>query len=278
MTTLVCLDSAFPANLPAGADAYLGYVDGHWPDYDTEVKKFTSAHIIGLTVLYVDEGMGADIEAGALDPNQAGAYAQERIAAGVNRPILYSSISVIPLMEASVLEAGLTRDKVRLLSAHYGLGNHICGPATCQYFGKGTPDCDGTQWTDAAPGLKGTTIDQSALQTNFFDGEPVPPRPAPVPAGRRNIYTPVTEDGIFGSATCAAQQFVDFNGNIADVDGIFGPASKVAMQKYLAVQPSGVMDVITVRALQLRVGVKQDGMWGPVTTLGLQKALNAGLY
>lgn len=34
----------------------------------------------------------------------------------------------------------------------------------------------------------------------------------------------------------------------------------------------------SVKALQKRVGVTQDGVWGPDTTKGLQRALNANAF
>jgi hypothetical protein len=67
-----------------------------------------------------------------------------------------------------------------LLSAHYGSGNHVCGPLTCRY--PDVPPCDGTQWTDAAPGANGSQIDQSVLLGNFFDTKPAPEPPVSTPA------------------------------------------------------------------------------------------------
>jgi len=90
--TLICYDDIYAANLPAGADAYLGYVDGHWPDYNEEVAKFTSAHIIGLTVFDIQQGDGCDIENGDLTAQQGANWlhaAQGRVV----RPIAYSSVS-----------------------------------------------------------------------------------------------------------------------------------------------------------------------------------------
>ena len=61
--------------------------------------------------------------------------------------------------------AGISRAEVRLWSAHYGQGKHICGPGTCGY-----PAADGTQWTDTAPGRNGSEIDESLLKDGFFGG------------------------------------------------------------------------------------------------------------
>jgi hypothetical protein len=58
--------------------------------------------------------------------------------------------------------AGIDRAKTRLWTAHYGLGEHICGPGTC---GALSINADGTQWTSSALGL---VLDQSLLNDDFF--------------------------------------------------------------------------------------------------------------
>lgn len=111
---------------------------------------------------------------------------------------------------------------------------------------------------------------------------PIPgpaPTPIPVPPARRNIFTPLAVDGIFGVRSTQAEQFVSFNGNTAACDGIFGPASKRSLQAHLGVKPDGIIGPVTVDALQRRVGDPVvDGSWGPKTTEYLQMALNGGRY
>jgi hypothetical protein len=198
----------------------------------------------------------------------------------VVRPIAYSSVSEMEEVIAEAGTLGLTRADYRVFTAHYSGFAHICGPATCKYPGL-TQSADATQWTSSAAGLNGSKIDVSWLSDNFFDGVTFPHTPTPVPQvppARRNIFTPVAEDGIFGYHTCAALQFVIFAGNVPSCDGYFGPVSKKQLQKYLNVQPDGVIGPITIKALQQRVGAKQDMAWGPVTTKDLQISLNKGLF
>jgi hypothetical protein len=77
-------------------------------------------------------------------------------------------------MEAEIVPVVMAlpgaRAAVRLWSAHYGLGEHICGPNSC---GQLSIDADGTQWTSTA---MGRNLDQSLLRTDFF-GVPKPPPP-----------------------------------------------------------------------------------------------------
>jgi hypothetical protein len=108
---------------------------------------------------------------------------------------------------------------------------------------------------------------------------PPPPHPAPIPPAHRNPYTPVAVDGAFGPKTVQAQQFVDFAGNVAACDGVFGPASKKAMQTHLGVPADGDIGPVSVKALQTHCHVTPvDGNWGPATTKGLQQCLNVGSY
>jgi peptidoglycan hydrolase-like protein with peptidoglycan-binding domain len=86
-------------------------------------------------------------------------------------------------------------------------------------------------------------------------------------------------DGIVGPLTLAALQ-----GNPApapapdqlDVDGVFGPKTKVWLQRALGVAQDGIVGPDTIRALQGRVGASADGSWGPLTTKALQRYLGVG--
>ena len=62
-------------------------------------------------------------------------------------------------------------------------------------------------------------------------------------------------------------------------DGVFGVATKKALQKALGVTVDGVFGVASVRALQTHLnkkvgaGLAVDGRWGPATTRALQRYL-----
>jgi hypothetical protein len=173
--TLRMLDSITPANLPVGADAYLTYVDGKWPTHSAVKTRFPHAHILSLAVFTADNADGCDVEPGDFLPWQVGPWVKRQLARGAWRPVVYASASLMPVVLADLLVAGLHRPQVRLLSAHYGAGKHICGPATCAY--RGVPPCDGTQWTDAALGTGDNKIDESVLLPGFFTPPPPPPPP-----------------------------------------------------------------------------------------------------
>jgi len=187
------LDSIYPANLAARrdthrlitrdmleveianavaalptADAYLGYVDGHWPTWNALVAKFagTGAHLLDCAVFAADDATAGDREPYDMSAAQCATWAARQLARGVWRPVQYASISNMPELLAADAAAGISRAEVRLLSAHYGVGKHIC------------TGMDGTQWTDTAPGVGGTLVDESLLEDGFFDG-PAPAPPVP---------------------------------------------------------------------------------------------------
>lgn len=175
------LDSITVGNLPPGADAYLGYVDGRWPTFDTLVRTFPHAHLLSIAVFASGVADGCDCEAGDLTPAQVPGWVQGALKRDVHRPVVYASASLLPGVLAGLEAAGIARAAVRLLSAHYGAGEHICGPATCAVrdgSGRVVPACDGTQWRDNAAGEHGTLIDESVLSADFFTVPPPPARKA----------------------------------------------------------------------------------------------------
>lgn len=176
--TLVMRDSVNPGDLTPGADAYLGYVDGAFANFSQVKAKFPHALILSLAVFAQHDADGCDCEAGDLMPWQVGPWVKRQLARGAWRPVVYCSASVVPTVLADILVAGLHRGQIRLWSAHYGAGKHICGPKTCAF--PGVPDCDGTQWTDKAPGTGPRPIDESILLPGFFT-PPHPPSAGPFP-------------------------------------------------------------------------------------------------
>jgi len=156
------LDSITPGNLPPGADAYAGYVDGRFANLTAIRARFPGARILEIAVFASSDAECADCEPGDMMPSQVAAWVKRQQARGVHRPVVYASISQMPVVRAALGSAGITRDQVRLWSAHYGAGKHIC------------TGMDGTQWTDAAPGTGGSRIDESLLNDDFFQEADLP--------------------------------------------------------------------------------------------------------
>jgi hypothetical protein len=168
-------DAVTVSNLPPGLDAYAGYENGLYQTMDQLAARFPGKRLLGISVFLADVGQFLDVERYDATPDQASAYWHMRRAAGVTRPGMYASISVMPDVVNALSNAGITRTEYRLWSAHYQFGEHICGPSTCNYNANvqrvETPWCDGTQWTN-----NGGLWDTSLLLDDFFiEGVDRPP-------------------------------------------------------------------------------------------------------
>jgi hypothetical protein len=172
------LDSIYPGNLPAGADAYLAYPDGAWPTAAAVKAKFPGKHVLVLSVFARDVSEGYDREPLDVDVTELAAAIKRSMAAGIWRPVCYASAANMTACMAALRQAAIPLNAVRLLTAHYGAGQHICGPHTC---GLVVLDMDGTQWRDNAPGVGGSLVDESVLLDDFFGAQPAPVRSPTIP-------------------------------------------------------------------------------------------------
>jgi hypothetical protein len=159
-------DTALNNQFPGGAAAYAGYVDGHvgnQPNYAYVVSAFPKAQHLSIALFASDNADVLDVEPGASSPVDIPGWYARQVARGIARPVIYASAStmndeILPLLS----QAGIARARTRLWTAHYGAGEHICGPGTCRSL---SVNADGTQWTSSARGL---VLDQSLLLGTFF--------------------------------------------------------------------------------------------------------------
>ncbi len=248
---ITCFDTIENDQFPPGAAAYAGYVDGgigNQPNYSYVVSAFPRARHLSVALFAADDADALDVESGASGPPDIPAWHARQVARGISRPVIYASVST---MESAVLPivAGLPggRDSARLWTAHYGLGEHICGPATCNAL---STDADGTQWTSNA---LGRVLDQSLLRAGFF-GAPVP---ATDPTEAIVQQLPVLKLGATGPMVRRVQGLLVAAGHDLGttglrkdgIDGTFGQATDKA-----------------VRDLQAACGIGIDGVVGPGQT------------
>jgi hypothetical protein len=184
---------ALAATLTSDADAYLGYTDGNWPTYAAVLARFPSKPVLSMAVFASGLAEGYDGEPGDITPAAMPGCVRKSLAAGYRLPVVYASVSNVPAYLAALHAAGLAQGSdFRLLSAHYGSGQHVCGPATCGW--PGVPACDGTQWTDAGAGAAGSLIDLSALNDDFFTGGAVSATgPASWDAADKTAFAAITD-------------------------------------------------------------------------------------
>jgi hypothetical protein len=181
---ITMFDTALNDQFPSGAAAYAAYVDGgigNQPNYAYIVSAFPQARHLSIALFASDNADALDVEPGASVPADIPGWYARQVQRGIQRPVIYASASamndtILPLLAAS----GIARAKTRLWAAHYGLGEHICGPASC---GALSIDADGTQWTSNARGL---VLDQSLLLDNFFTTDPTVTTEAELQSGQLN--------------------------------------------------------------------------------------------
>jgi hypothetical protein len=161
-------DTALNDQFPSGAAAYAAYVDGslgNQPNYAYIVSAFPTAQHLSIALFAANNADALDVEAGASVPSEIPGWYARQVLRGITRPVVYASASVMnDAILPALSQAGISRARTRLWTAHYGQGEHICGPGSC---GALSIDADGTQWTSSARGL---VLDQSLLAADFFAG------------------------------------------------------------------------------------------------------------
>jgi hypothetical protein len=177
-------DTTLNDQFPAGAQAYAAYVDGavgNQPNYAYIVSAFPKAQHLSIALYASDNADALDVEPGASSPGDVPSWYARQVRRGVQRPCIYANVST---MNASILptlsQAGIPRANVRLWTAHYDVGEHICGPDSCGMLGI---NADGTQWTPTALGL---VLDQSQLAEDFFTTDPAVTTEAELQSGQLN--------------------------------------------------------------------------------------------
>ncbi len=154
-------------------EAVAAYGNGKFANYTRAKQQFPNAHVLQIDVSGQGIGDTGDFEPGDMRYSRAGSWAKERIRAGVKRPVLYFSVSHWQEVMASLREAGVSRNDVRIWTAHYNGRPHLCS-AACGFGITGTADA--TQWgsRDAHGTLPsryaGRNIDVSMTADDFWGG------------------------------------------------------------------------------------------------------------
>lgn len=250
---LVMYDSTSVADMPAGGDADAGYTAGIWPTYSAVVAKFPHAHHVSIAVASRFDADALDIEKGDATPDVAPAWVRRQQARGIARPIMYASQSLMPSVLAVLASAGIDRSQVRLWTAHYGRGLHICSPAECGARGF---TADATQWSDHGS-IGNGHYDTSAVSDTFFDtpvstpGGSVPPVKTVAPTGgvKLSPAPPTIKQGSSGQVVRNWQGLLNGAGRTCKIDGAFGPTTSALTKDW-----------------QSKAGVRPvDGIVGPDT-------------
>lgn len=159
----VMYDSVTVSRIPSDAPAVAGYVNGIFTTWPAILQRFPRARKLSIAVTSSANADTLDIEPGNATPSSAVAWIRRQKDRGVKRPVVYANVSTMPLVLNVLRNAGIGRESVRVWTAHYGRGEHICGPQ-CG-FGFST-EADGTQWIERHD----LNLDINKLTPDFFGG------------------------------------------------------------------------------------------------------------
>jgi len=221
-------DSVRPRTLPFGYGQYLGYADGKYITAPALRELFPAARLVILTVTgRTLDADGIDCEPGNPDARAAVEWVVSKLATlPSQRPVIYADLGSPGYRMADILQEmelhRIARLAVRLLSAHYGHGPHVCGPLSC---GQIDIEMDGTQWTNDFTGI-GANVDMSLLRDDFWG--PVPPVPAWQEAMMQAL--PVVKLGSQGEQVRTVQGLCNARHVACTVDGEFGPDTQAAVE------------------------------------------------
>jgi hypothetical protein len=243
--TLTMFDSTTVADIPStGMDAVAGYVGGNWPTYAALVKRFPHLPALSIAVNSSQDAQCLDVEKGDATPADVPFWLDKQARLHPGRtPIIYTSASQIAAVRAA---AG--RRRYLLWSAHYGVGEHVCG--RCGY-----PGADATQFDDK--GAHGEHIDRTVMSAAFLAAfAPKVPVLSAIPVVFRKVISivlPVHHDtGLASEKPWGAfplkAGWYGLNDGTANSHSGLNPA-----------------DQRGVKQVQREVGVVADGKFGPVT-------------
>lgn len=181
---ITMFDSVDVGQIPSGAGAVAGYVNGRWPTYSTLVKRFPKAHVLSIAVASYADAECLDVERGDATISVAPSWVKRQQARGVRLPVVYTSVAQAQQLLNALAAHGIRRSDVRLWTAHYTFKPHIC-TSECGFGFAGKADA--TQYTDKA---FGRTLDGSLVADYFFGASK--PAAAPDVRGESKADAPFT--------------------------------------------------------------------------------------
>lgn len=169
----VMYDSVTVDQIPSDATAVAGYVDGNYRTFPALRRGWRKANKLSITVNSLQNAACLDVETGDAPVSQVIGWVRRQRQQTLNgRPVIYASRDTMPQVLDALRRAGIGRRDVRLWSAHYGIGPHVCSAVSCG----AAFTADATQWTDKA---LGRNLDESLLADDFFPAKPARKRKLP---------------------------------------------------------------------------------------------------
>jgi hypothetical protein len=202
--TFIKYDDTNAALIPSDAVACSYYANGRYANLNAVRKQCPHAKLLPVIVIPGvipplkelvgwENGVQIDVERTDWTPQQAGTFAKACLSQGVS-PHIYSSLSDVPAVVASLHAAGIDRSQYKLNTAHWTFQEHICSGIHTVI---GPVDADATQFTDK---MFGRNLDASLCKDDFF-GSTVKPPPAPKPPAPKRPSGVAHFEGTFDFAT-----------------------------------------------------------------------------
>src|SRR4051794_29991847 len=129
--------------------------NGMYANHDKAKAGFPGAQLLMIDVKDQHIGDAGDFEDGCMAVANAGSWAKHRLDAGVRRPVIYFAVSDWRPIVQSLRGAGVSRNDVRMWTAHYTGRSHLCSSG-CGFGVTGTAHA--TQW--ASRQARGTLPDE----------------------------------------------------------------------------------------------------------------------
>jgi peptidoglycan hydrolase-like protein with peptidoglycan-binding domain len=221
-------DSVTARDIPGDATIVGGYVDTKFAWSPVDWDRFPTAAKIRIAIsARTNEGNELDVEPGAASPDEAAAWVNMRIAAGLQKVSIYMNRSTWPRVQAVINNAGLQDWVVYRVAEWNRTAHSIPGAWAVQYQSPstGAPGhydlnvVDDLNWLHLP--LTGLTVDRELLLASpNMTGEDV-----------RFVqgHVGATPDGVFGSITAGLVRRFQAEHHLA-VDGIVGPMTWKALR------------------------------------------------
>jgi hypothetical protein len=165
-------DGITPGEVPAGAQLYAAYLDGHWPDFAALVAEHPGCVGVSIAVSAgYNGGKVLDVEKGDATPTESVDWVLMRRAAGVD-PTVYCSMSAWPAVIAAFKARGVVAPHYWI--ADYSLGTNPALPAgaiALQYADKGGYDVSivADYWPGVDPEPEGIDTMTPAQETQLLE-------------------------------------------------------------------------------------------------------------
>lgn len=164
--TITILDSVNPSAFgrlaTTSTDALAGYDDGRFNDIAQIERNYPGHRHQAIAVFASDNGDWLDVETFDATPSQAPGWVRRQHARGLARPGVYANQSTMPAVQRALEAAGIARNSVRLIVAHYdGIPQIPAG-------------FDAKQYTDH---WEGRNVDASVARDDFFDMAAIAKKP-----------------------------------------------------------------------------------------------------